>query len=84
MPKGDQKIFLQVGKQTEPINRQIVRAAAKANLDYIEKQGLTITQLTAAQKKVFQAMLQPVWDQFSDKIGADMIKLMRTELKKAK
>jgi tripartite ATP-independent transporter DctP family solute receptor len=84
MPKKDQKIFLQVGKDTEAINRKIVRTAAKTNLDYIEKQGITVTNLTAEQKKVFQDMLQPVWDQFSDKIGIDIIKQVRTELKKVK
>jgi tripartite ATP-independent transporter DctP family solute receptor len=82
MPKKDQKIFLQVGKETEPINRKIVRAAAKANLDYVVKQGLTVTNLTSKQKKVFQDMLQPVWDQFSNKIGINIIKQVRTELSK--
>jgi TRAP-type transport system periplasmic protein len=84
LPKADQKIFIEVAKGTESLNRQIVRDAAKANLDEMSKKGMTVTLLTADQKKVFQKAMAPVWDEYSDKIGKDMMKSVQTELAKVK
>jgi C4-dicarboxylate-binding protein DctP len=39
----------------------------------IASENSEITYLTAEQLKVWQEKMRPVWDEFSDKIGADLI-----------
>jgi len=84
LPEEDQKIFMDIAKETESLNRQLARDAVKANLEEMAKKGIIVTELTAEQKKVFQDTLMPVWDQFSEKIGKDIVDKMKAELAKIK
>lgn len=82
MPKEDQKIFFDIARETEALDKQLTRDAAKANLEEMKKKGIVVTELTPGQQKVFQDTLMPVWDQFSEKIGKDIVEKTKEELKK--
>ncbi|MPM88699.1 hypothetical protein SDC9_135803 [bioreactor metagenome] len=46
------------------------------NAEYLEKlkEKMTVTILTPEQKAEFQKAVQPVYDEYANEIGADLIK----------
>jgi tripartite ATP-independent transporter DctP family solute receptor len=84
LSKADQKIF----QKAANIARDHVRAvSAKMNQEQIgllRKAGMKVTELTPAQLKVFQTAVQPVYDQFSAKIGVETMKDIRDAIAKVK
>jgi len=43
----------------------------------MKKLGLQVNVLTADQKKAFITATLPIYDQFKDRIGADMVELAK-------
>jgi TRAP-type C4-dicarboxylate transport system substrate-binding protein len=46
-------------------------------LDKMIKAGLKVNDLTPSQKEAFIKVTLPIYDQFKDKIGNDMIELAK-------
>ncbi|WHH57683.1 DctP family TRAP transporter solute-binding subunit [Petroclostridium sp. X23] len=84
LPEDDQKIFKEVAKETEPINRKINRAAAQKCRETMEANGLKVTELTLEQKQIFQEILIPIWDDFTDIFGEEALDMLKQELEKTK
>jgi TRAP-type C4-dicarboxylate transport system substrate-binding protein len=53
------------------------------NAKYLDelKKVMTVTILTPEQKAAFQEAVQPVYDQFADEIGPDLIKAVQKNVK---
>jgi tripartite ATP-independent transporter DctP family solute receptor len=69
----DQQLLLDAAYESALYQRQVNR---QMNSDYVaelRKNGMTVTELTPEQIKAFQDAVQPVYDEFADKIGKDLI-----------
>ncbi len=80
----EQKVLLEAAHESALYQRSINR---KMNSDYVEelrKNGMIVTELTPEQLKAFQDAVQPVYQQFEDKIGKDLIKQVQDEIANAK
>lgn len=82
MPKEDQKIFMDAAVEARTYQRQVSRDMVKDQVGKLRAAGMTVTELTPEQLKVFQDVTKPVYDQFADKIGKDLVKQITDEVAK--
>jgi len=70
---AEQKILMDAAQESALYQRKLNR---QMNTDYVtelRKNGMTVTELTPEQLKAFQDAVQPVYTQFGDKIGKELI-----------
>ncbi|GEA15705.1 ABC transporter substrate-binding protein [Moorella sp. E308F] len=79
MPPEDKKIFEEAAEESAKFQRSTNREMNKNYVDELKKVGMTVTELTPEQLKAFQDAVQPVYKEFEDKIGKELI----AEFKKA-
>jgi tripartite ATP-independent transporter DctP family solute receptor len=77
LPKDMQAVVLQAGKLYQTRERAINESQEKSMLDKMIKAGLKVNDLTPSQKEAFIKVTLPIYDQFKDKIGNDMIELAK-------
>ncbi|MCK4259177.1 MAG: TRAP transporter substrate-binding protein [Halanaerobiales bacterium] len=72
LPEDLQKVVKDAAVKGTAHNREINR---KMNAEYLEelKTKMTVTILTTEQKAAFQKAVMPVYDQFKNEIGADLV-----------
>jgi TRAP-type C4-dicarboxylate transport system substrate-binding protein len=63
--------------------RQLNKDSAETQIAGLRQAGMTVTELTPAQLKLFQDAVQPVYKQFEDRIGKQLIEEIRAEIQKA-
>ena len=83
LPPADQKIFMEAYVIGRDLLRQLNQEAADTQIAKLRQAGMTVTELTPAQLKLFQDAVQPVYSQFEDRIGKQLIAEIRAEIQKA-
>ena len=83
LPPGYQKIFMEAYVIGRDLLRQLNKEAADTQIAKLREAGMTVTELTPAQLKLFQDAVQPVYSQFEDRIGKQLIAEIRAEIQKA-
>ncbi len=73
MPPADQKVFQDAAKDAAIWQRATNRKMNSDYVDELRKVGMVVTVLTREQQKAFQDTVAPVYIQFEDKIGKDLI-----------
>ncbi|MDF2533540.1 MAG: dicarboxylate transporter, DctP subunit, partial [Clostridia bacterium] len=76
--------FDDAAKESAKFNRQSNREMNKSNIADLKKAGMTITELTPDQLKAFQDAVAPVYKQFEEQIGKDLIAEFQNTVKNAK
>lgn len=73
LPQDMQKMVMDAAVASRDHNRKLNR---KLNAEYLEKlkDKMTVTMLTDEQRRAFQKAVQPVYKQYSDEIGLELIK----------
>jgi tripartite ATP-independent transporter DctP family solute receptor len=77
LPKDIQAAVLEGGKLYQKRERAINETQEKGMLEEMKKLGLQVNVLTPDQKKAFITATLPIYDQFKDRIGADMVELAK-------
>jgi len=75
----DKKIFEEAAYDSALLNRKTNRDMARDYVAELKKAGMEVTELTPEQQKVFQDAVQPVYTQFEEQIGKELV----TEFKAA-
>jgi tripartite ATP-independent transporter DctP family solute receptor len=78
----DQKIFQEAANEARDYQRKVNREMNRDLVSKLKAAGMTVTELTPAQQKAFQDAVKPVYDQFADKIGKDLIDQVVAEVQK--
>src|SRR5471032_266253 len=73
MSKDDQAALVKFSKEAQQEERQLWEVYEKQAMDKAKAAGITITQVSAEDKKAFQDAVKPVWDKYGPKY-ADMVK----------
>ncbi len=73
MSKDDQALLLKFSKEAQQEERKLWDVYEKQAMDKAAAAGITITKVSAADKKAFQDAVKPVWDKYGPKY-ADMVK----------
>jgi tripartite ATP-independent transporter DctP family solute receptor len=80
LPKDLQDVIMDAAIKGKEHNRKLNR---KMNAEYLEKlkTKMNVTILTAEQRVEFQKAVQPVYDEFAEDIGTELIKEIQKEIK---
>jgi TRAP-type C4-dicarboxylate transport system substrate-binding protein len=73
MSKDDQALLMKTAKEAQQEERKLWDVYEKQAMDKAKAAGIQIIQVSAADKKVFQDAVKPVWDKYGPKY-ADMVK----------
>ncbi len=73
VPEEVRALFAEAALETQDWERETLNAEEAQNLAEMEAGGMTVTRLTPEQTAAFQQAMQPVWEEYRGKIGADLI-----------
>jgi tripartite ATP-independent transporter DctP family solute receptor len=73
LSKEDQALLMKFSKEAQQEERKLWDVYEKQAMDKAKAAGITITQVSDADKKAFQEAVKPVWDKYGPKY-ADMVK----------
>jgi tripartite ATP-independent transporter DctP family solute receptor len=73
LSKDQQAMVLKYGKEAQQEERKLWDEYETKAMEKAKASGVTITQVSAADKKAFQDAVKPVWDKYGPKY-ADMVK----------
>ncbi|WP_110708430.1 TRAP transporter substrate-binding protein [Salinicola sp. CR57] len=79
LPESYQQLLREAAKQMGDYERQVSRTLNDQIKQELKEQGMQITELTPEQIATFQEDLAPVYDDWRDKIGGDLIDRIRAE-----
>jgi len=79
LPEDLQAVVRDAAQKSKMHNRKLNRAM---NAEYLEelKKVMDVTILTPEQRAAFQEAVQPVYDQFSEEIGPELIEAVKSEI----
>ena len=72
-PAEDQKVFLEARAVMAKFEREMNRKMNSEQVGKLKEAGMTVTELTPEQKKVFQDATKPVYEEWTPKIGKELI-----------
>lgn len=82
LPEGNRKILADAALEAAKVQRQASRDAAGAALDNLKKNGMQVTELSAAEMAKFREKMMPIVQKHSETVGADTVKALEAELAK--
>ncbi|MDA5562382.1 TRAP transporter substrate-binding protein [Cobetia sp. MMG027] len=77
LPAGYQQLVRDAAKQMGDYEREVSRTLNYQIKQQLKQSGMQITELTPEQVEVFQEKLAPVYDDWRDKIGGELIDEIR-------
>ncbi|WP_209125149.1 TRAP transporter substrate-binding protein [Alkalihalobacillus sp. BA299] len=70
----DLKVIVDEGiKQATELNRQLVTEEDETKLKELKEVGMEVTELTSEQKSAFKEAALPIYDQYKEKIGPELV-----------
>ena len=82
LSKEDQKTFQDAAYAARDYVRTISKEMNDSQVVKLRQAGMTVTELTPDQQKAFQDAVKPVYDEYSDKIGKQLVDEIRAEVAK--
>jgi tripartite ATP-independent transporter DctP family solute receptor len=79
---ANKKILTDAALEAGKFQRQASRDAAGAALESLKKNGMQVTELSAAELAKFRDKMKPVIAKHSEVVGADTVKALEAELSK--
>lgn len=73
LPDNVKALFQETAIETQNWERKELSAVESSYLEEMEKDGMVVTRLTPEQTTAFQKAMEPVWAEYRDKIGAELI-----------
>lgn len=83
LPEGDRKILQDAALEATVVQRKAAREQATTALDNLKKNGMQVTELSAAEQAKLREKLKPVIDKHGAAI-ADTVKALQAELAKVR
>lgn len=78
IPEDLVDIFKEEAANLHDLQRQLTFEQDETKLQEIKDEGMQVNDLTAEQKAVFIEKLQPIYDQYAESIGQDLIDLAKS------
>lgn len=73
LPSEVKTLFKETAIETQNWERKEINAVEAKYLEEMEADGMTVTRLTPEQSAAFQEAMEPVWAEYREKIGAELI-----------
>ncbi len=78
LPKEYQDLMIEAGKFFERRQRELMHENEAAFEEAMKAAGIEVNELTPEQKDAFIAACEPVYKQFEERVGKDLIELARS------
>ncbi|UGB32226.1 TRAP transporter substrate-binding protein [Metabacillus sp. B2-18] len=78
MPEDLQTILLEEAKKMSQNQREITHQQDEEMLEKLKEQGMKVNELTDEQKDTFVKNVQPIYEEYVDEIGQDLIDLAKS------
>ncbi|MFZ0844646.1 MAG: TRAP transporter substrate-binding protein DctP, partial [Pseudolabrys sp.] len=79
LSKDDQALVVKYAKEAQQEERSLWDAYETKAMDKAKAAGVTITQVSPADKKAFQDAVKPVWDKYGPKYAAMVKRIQETK-----
>ena len=79
LSKDDQALLVKYGKEAQQEERKLWDVYEKQAMDKAKAAGIQIIDVSAADKKAFQAAVKPVWDKYGPKYAATVKSIQETK-----
>ncbi|WP_235776310.1 TRAP transporter substrate-binding protein [Robertmurraya massiliosenegalensis] len=73
LPEDLQEVFTSVVKEAIEYNRQLAQEEEKTAREALEAEGMEVYEFSTDDLKQMQQIVEPVYDQFKDDIGAEVV-----------
>lgn len=73
LPEETRALISEVALEAQDWERQTMADTEASDLQEMVDGGMTVTRLTPEQSAAFREQMAPVWDEFRDSIGAELI-----------
>lgn len=73
IPGEYQKVMVDAAKEAADWERKEINAKEGEFLKEMEQAGMQVTELTPEEKAKFKDKMLPVWDEFQDSVGKDLV-----------
>lgn len=73
LPADVQALFQETATMTQDWERTELNSVEAQYLEEMAANGMTVTRLTPEQTQAFQTAMEPVWDEYREKIGEELI-----------
>ncbi|MEO4042278.1 TRAP transporter substrate-binding protein [Hoeflea sp. CAU 1731] len=73
LPDSVKDLFATTAKETQDWERKELNAVESQYLEEMEADGMVVTRLTPEQAAAFQKAMEPVWAEYREKIGSELI-----------
>ncbi|WP_228386813.1 TRAP transporter substrate-binding protein [Ornithinicoccus halotolerans] len=80
LSEEDQQLIQEAAEQSRDYQRQISREMDTYSKEQLASQGMEVTELSEEELAAFQEATQPVYEQWRDEIGGDLIDSVQEEL----
>ncbi len=81
---ADRQILLDSAAEARTYQRKVARDQAKSAQDAMAAKGLLVNDIAPAERDRMRAAVKPVWDEFSQSVGAETVNAVFAELKKTR
>ncbi len=69
----NQEIILECAREARDFNRELAKEKTVEYLQKLKDAGMEVTELTPEEKQEFQDVMMPVWEEYYDEVGEDLI-----------
>ncbi len=83
LDEDDQKLFSEAAKKAMDYEREVVQKEDDELPGKLADEGVEVTKLSDDELKVFQEALQPVYDEYKEKLGEEFVELFEKGVKDA-
>lgn len=73
LTEDQQKIVTDAAKEAGDYERDLIRKQADENLEALKEEGMTVTEVTPEAREEMKEIVQPVIDEYADKVGKDLV-----------
>lgn len=80
LSEEDQQLIQEAAEQSRDYQRQISREMDTYSKEQLAETGMEVTELSDEERAAFQEATQPVYEQWRDEIGGDLIDRVQEEL----
>jgi tripartite ATP-independent transporter DctP family solute receptor len=79
LSKDEQALLVKFGKEAQQEERKLWETYEKQAMDKAKAAGITVTEVSVADKKAFQDAVKPVWDKYGPKYAAMVKRIQETK-----
>jgi TRAP-type transport system periplasmic protein len=84
LSEEEQKIMSEAAQEAGQYQRDLNQSENEKALKYLEEEGMKVNEVSEAEMKKMQGIIQPVIDKYAEQFGPELVEEMMTEVEKVR